>query len=308
VAVEKLTVEKSAEKRSRQDDLQTTFSARLDISYPQTFPMISEILSFSTTTPVKNSQRTAGRTRFLLVRGVQSQPARVGGSSKMRLSAILAFYCVPTLILGFALPGWAGQHRYSCIKAASSRNGGFLVLMNMQLDAPQNNDPGPARRIRQVSFEMFPKVDFTNAKDKLTAPGEYFSDGSWVQWGVQLDLRNSRDWPFASSCALPLVTDDGEFLVLLAQSPALSADMAVLRIYRRDRTNKKIPSDGQIISEIPLKTFHIPLEPNCCDDETPEWFAGGSFDFSSDDRQLIYKSQYGNSVRITLDDGSVSRK
>jgi hypothetical protein len=35
VAVEKLTCEKSAEKRPRQEALQTTFSSRLDIFYPQ---------------------------------------------------------------------------------------------------------------------------------------------------------------------------------------------------------------------------------------------------------------------------------
>jgi hypothetical protein len=50
VAVEKLTLEKSAEKRSRQDALQNDFlcSARHFLS-PK-FPMISEILSFSTAT------------------------------------------------------------------------------------------------------------------------------------------------------------------------------------------------------------------------------------------------------------------
>jgi hypothetical protein len=38
VAVEKLTCEKSVEKRSRQDALQTTFSAPLEIFYPQNLP------------------------------------------------------------------------------------------------------------------------------------------------------------------------------------------------------------------------------------------------------------------------------
>jgi hypothetical protein len=38
VAVEKLTWEKSAEKTSRQDALQTIFSARLDILYPKISP------------------------------------------------------------------------------------------------------------------------------------------------------------------------------------------------------------------------------------------------------------------------------
>jgi hypothetical protein len=38
VGVEKLSSRKSAEIRTRQDALQTTFSARLDIFYPPNFP------------------------------------------------------------------------------------------------------------------------------------------------------------------------------------------------------------------------------------------------------------------------------
>jgi hypothetical protein len=38
VAVEKLTLQKSTEIRTRQDALQRTFSVRLDIFYPPNFP------------------------------------------------------------------------------------------------------------------------------------------------------------------------------------------------------------------------------------------------------------------------------
>ena len=41
--------------------------------------------------------------------------------------------------------------------------------------------------------------------------------------------------------------------------------------------------------------------------ETPQWFAGGAFEFSPDCRQLIHKTRWGNTVRINLPDGSVSR-
>jgi hypothetical protein len=86
----------------------------------------------------------------------------------MRLGATLSVSCVLTLILGSAFPGLAGQPP-SCIKAASSKNGNFLVLMNMQLDPPQSKD-GVTRRIWGFSFEIFPKENFINAKDRLTAP------------------------------------------------------------------------------------------------------------------------------------------
>src|ERR1700722_8814000 len=181
--------------------------------------------------------------------------------------------------------------------------------MNMQLDALQSND-GVARRIRGFSFEVFPRENFINAKDRLTAAGIYFSD--WAQWGVALDRRNTTDQLFTSSCPLPLVTNDGEFLVLLAQVPAGSADWGVLRIYRRDRTSREVTDHGRLVREIALKEFYVPLylipvlEPPCCTDESPVWFVGGSFGFSSDNRQLIYLSHYWHTVRITLGEGSVS--
>ena len=220
----------------------------------------------------------------------------------MRLSATLSVSCVLTLILGSAFPGLAGQPP-SCIKAASSKNGNFLVLMNMQLDPPQSKDGVTM----SFSFEIFPKENFLNAKDRLTTPGAYFSGGSWAQWGVALDSRNGTDGPFTSFCPLPLVTDDGEFLILLAQTPAFSADNVVLRIYRWDRKSTGIPGEGRLVEEFPLKKFYFPLlESPCCSDESPAWFAGGSLNFSSDNSQLIYKSQYGNTARITLANGSVS--
>ena len=42
------------------------------------------------------------------------------------------------------------------------------------------------------------------------------------------------------------------------------------------------------------------------DDHTPEWFAGGTFEFSSDSRKLIHETRWGNTVRVNLEDGSVS--
>ncbi len=233
----------------------------------------------------------------------------------MRLSAILSFSRV-LLILSFSLPALAGSLP-PCIKAASSKSGNFLVVMNMVLDPPQSGVA--TRRIRQFSFEVFPKESFINPKDRLTAPARFFTD--WAQWGVVLDPANNPDRAFTEHCPLPLVTDDGEFLILITQIPAYSLDEVVSRIYRRDRLSEEIPGHSRLIREIPLKEFyirlgapfynpleipfHIQLETPCCTDESPQWFAGGSFTLSSDDRQLIYKGQHGDAVCITLSDGSV---
>jgi len=174
----------------------------------------------------------------------------------MRLSAISAFSGAVSLILGLTVPASAGTPP-PCINGASSKNGDFLVLMNMQLDAPQSND-GVARRIRGFSFEVFPKENFINAKDRLTAAGMYFSD--WAQWGVALDRRNTTDQLFTSSCSLPLVTImTVNSLFFWRKSRQVPLTGGVLRIYRRDRTSREIPDHGRLVREIALKEFYVPL-------------------------------------------------
>ena len=42
-------------------------------------------------------------------------------------------------------------------------------------------------------------------------------------------------------------------------------------------------------------------------DESPQWFAGGTFDFSADCRQTDSQDQMGNTVNINLENGSISR-
>jgi hypothetical protein len=45
-----------------------------------------------------------------------------------------------------------------------------------------------------------------------------------------------------------------------------------------------------------------------CHDATPEWFAGGSLAFSQNDRNLIYRTQWNDQLKISLVDGVVSRE
>jgi len=70
------------------------------------------------------------------------------------------------------------------------------------------------------------------------------------------------------------------------------------------------PDHGVFIKDITLREIW-PADkfPNVqiVTDETPQWFAGGTFEFSADCRLLIHKTRWGNTVRINLQDGSVSR-
>jgi hypothetical protein len=221
----------------------------------------------------------------------------------MRRSAQLTFVLGWCLVLSLALPAVAGSI-FPCPKAVSSNNGNFLVLSDVQFKpAPENT-----ARIRWVSLQVFPKENFINAKDKLTTPATYWQNGP--QWDVVLDSVPMHNDP---ECPLPLISDDGQFLILLHLGPALSED-AVLQIYRWDHRYEpaigRTGHHGVLIKGIDLKEIwpndKVAANTGTWDDHTPEWFAGGTFEFSSDSRKLIHKTRWGNTVRVNLEDGSVS--
>jgi hypothetical protein len=154
-------------------------------------------------------------------------------------------------------------------------------------------------------LQVFPKEKFINAKDRVTAPVTYWANGA--QWSVVLDSTNSRPIP---GCPLSLITDDGEFLVVLN----VHATDSALRIYRRrDHIGdpvREVPDHGVFIRDIALREIWPGdklADVRIVTDETPQWFAGGNFEFSTDCRLLIHKTRWGNTVRINLRDGSVSR-
>jgi hypothetical protein len=106
------------------------------------------------------------------------------------------------------------------------------------------------------------------------------------------------------SCPVSLITDDGEFLILL---PDVWGINSAIRIYRRPGQGH----NGVPVRDIALKEIWPPEKLQersfmSITDETPDRFAGSTFDFSSDSRILIHKTRWGNTVRIHLTDGSVS--
>ena len=207
-----------------------------------------------------------------------------------------------SLMLACALPARAGALP-PCVKAVSSNNGNFLVISDLQLEP----EIGNRTRVQQVSLQVFPKENFINAKDSLTSPATYWTN--WAQWSVVLDSSNAHPIP---ACPLSLISNDGEFLIVLNMDAARSTGSA-LRIYRRrDHTGDPIregPDHGAFIKDITLREIW-PAEKfpkvEIGTDETPQWFAGGTFDFSPDCRVLVHKTRWGNTVRINLKDGSVS--
>src|SRR5207249_200971 len=102
-----------------------------------------------------------------------------------------------------------------CLKAVTSKSGNVLVVIEQY------------RGSGQISLEVFPKENWINAKDRLTAPASYWTD--FLQWSIVLDPKRAN-W---ESCPLPLITDDGEFLILLNRDSGEAPDRQALQIYRR---------------------------------------------------------------------------
>lgn len=180
-----------------------------------------------------------------------------------------------------------------CAKAVSSENGNFLVVSTVQREPIEGSK---FTRTARLTLDVFPKETFINAKDSITSAAEFWAD--WPQWSVVFDSQYGRTIP---GCPLPLITDDGEFLILLNEGAIVFGDPA-LRIYRRQ------DHLGDLIRDIPLREIwpaaRLPKD-ELVTDETPQWFGGGTFEFSANSQVLIDVTRWGNTVRINLLDGSV---
>lgn len=221
----------------------------------------------------------------------------------MRRSAQLTFLLGLCQVLPLALPAFA-RPTFWCPKAVSSSKGNFLVLSQIQVK-PR---PDGAMQIERFSLQVFPKENLFHASDKTTRAATFWED--WQQWDVALDANT------VLKCPVPLITDNGQFLIVLRIGPIFSGDDGVLQIYRCPRYDPEIGRTGHhgvLVKDIDLKELWSPEKVaantgTAWTGETPEWFDGGIFEFSSDSKQLIHKTRWGNTTRIKLEDGSVSRR
>jgi hypothetical protein len=102
--------------------------------------------------------------------------------------------------------------------------------------------------------------------------------------------RSRHEQPSFSSCAVPFVTDDAQFLILLATGPVFNS---ALRVYRKGDSSDRMQDGtvkGVLVRDIKLEELW-PATKNdpsrAWTDHTPEWFAGGSFDFAPGNLQTF---------------------
>ena len=214
----------------------------------------------------------------------------------MRLNIFLLAVMVIVVPARFAFAG----PLFPCPTAVNSVHGNALSVVN---DTIQWN--GHTGKLISSQFTVMSKSQFLNDYQKISAPVTYWGD--W-RWEVVLDANKEGDRSFMG-CLVPLVTDDARFLILLKTGVPFGV---VLRIYRKGDSSIR-REDGSIkgvlIREIKLDELwpEGKIE-SSWSDHTPEWFAGGSFDFPEDNLHLIHKTRWGTTVRIDLRDGRVLKE
>jgi len=203
-------------------------------------------------------------------------------------SAAVVLTCAPFSIAGPLFP---------CPTAVNSVHGNAIAIAHNTSEWHAGSG-----KLLSVRFTVMRKMNFVNDSQKISAPVIYWGD--WP-WAVVLDMNNQADGSF-SSCAVPLVTDDAQFLILLATGPAFNS---VLRVYREGDSSDRMQDGtvkGVLVRDIKLEELWpaTKIDPiRVWTDHTLEWFAGGSFDFAPGNLQLIHKTRWGSTVRINLPDG-----
>ena len=187
--------------------------------------------------------------------------------------------------------------------AALSENGQVLATCEMTFDGSDETQP---RKVTSSTFSVnIQPIREVNAGLRVNGPNTYWDyQPLLTTWRVHLP---SAQFPAIVGCPYMLVTNDGEYLLLL-QSYAVQK--AILLFRRRDHPGQ--PSDGSynvgvLIREIPVDEVD-PLPSSALGrmmtDHSPQWYSKGIFSFSKDNRTLSY-SKVSGSIEIDLVTGRV---
>ena len=207
-----------------------------------------------------------------------------------RGSAILLAVCA---LVATASSAHAGP-LLPCIDATLSANGSILVVNELTYDDP---DESHVRHVTSSTFRVLRRYVDLNEGLRMNGPDVHFANPIWSVVLTNSDL----------ACPYMLVTDDGEYLILVGGAFAFRG---VLSIYRRpDHSGRPIggpPYHGVLVRQIPLSDLWPPEQiPETMTDHTPAWFASGTFAFSADNRMLIHKTRWGRTLQISLETGGV---
>jgi hypothetical protein len=200
-----------------------------------------------------------------------------------------------TLFTVFTLPA-RGSAPPPLIRASQSANGKFLVVTEWEFENPEQQGP---HVIKKSIYRVLRVESFINAKDRLDSNSVFWTDTPWT---VTCDGGGSF---------YPLISNTGQYLVLLRLAPAFPNSPPVLEIYHREFSAGVLKTVS--VRQISITDLWTPREIDPEGDEfhiqtgaTPQWFSGGSLNFSADDENLIYRTQWNDVLIIRLADGSIT--
>jgi hypothetical protein len=180
------------------------------------------------------------------------------------------------------------------VRASRSMNGKYLVVVEQTFDNP---DPTAVRQVLRSTYVVLKSEPFTNSRDRLQTTAPF-----WSAFGWQVTPRGQA----SHGGFLPLISDDGQTLVLVGVGPAMKfGDQKVMWVYRQQGNTAKL------VRAVPLTKVWTPEEIESDAvvgdmGETPMWYTGGSLEFSPDNRVLRYRSRWNDTVNIKLADGSIT--
>lgn len=185
-----------------------------------------------------------------------------------------------------------------CVAATLSANGKILVINELTFEDP---DETHGRRPQTSTFRILHRFADANEGTRVNGPNGYWTDPMW-----SIVFKSGEATPFIA-CPYTLVTDDGEYLVLLGPS----IGPAALSIYRRlDHPGRPLggpgPDHGVLVRQISLSDIWPQHQaPRMFFDSTPQWYANGTFAFSPNQRTLILTTRSGRKVKIDLKTGEI---
>jgi hypothetical protein len=199
-------------------------------------------------------------------------------------------YKLSVAMLLIIVVGCSGSALFPSISVSSSENGNFVVTSETTLGRDLG---GGAHEIESETFRVHKRIEIDNARD-----GFRTSAALWgTTWSFYIN-RGSNSWAMIGN--FPLVSNDCETVVLINIEPAMSSTMAVLSIYRHAGVT------GRLIRTVHLNELwteqalaSIP-KVGMFTGASPQWFAGGTLNFSSDSQKLIHTTRWGNTIAIKL--------
>jgi hypothetical protein len=209
-------------------------------------------------------------------------------------------FLVLVFLASFAMPSFGLDLSYlTCVKVASSEHGRSVAVADTHWVSVKNQLG--AVKATEVTFQIFPEAEFYGV-GKLNAPVTLWQD--MPSWTVTLVGEHAK------GCLIPLVSDIGEYLILLSQPGGLTPQEVVMRLYKApSRTAPEAEQKrGVFVKELTLQDVSPgrQVAPALVGDGTPQWFAGGVFNWGRDNQSLLFKSGLGDSVSINLLRGSVT--